>query len=451
MIIVDQVNLKLEKPNTPTLSRNLFPKKPSPNLSRTIGQNFQLPGRRRAQSASDRFSPPPQLDAPTASWKIDATCVHGGVAKPLCRELYQTLPRAPISGVCVCVEATLYGSVYDVRENSNSTDVNVLCLSEDDTPLVEQEKESEDAIQKKDDATVSNNEVPDHTGIPMEEIPYVGLRFDSLQQAQEFYSNYAKKVGFVTMIRNTNFDKTRKELKVPINQSIHCSCEGYWESRVKAAMRVKRITIAGCKARMYVMLDRHNDNWLVTKLELKYTHACSAEQAVHYSEYRKLTMHAKCVIQNNDEAGIQPNKTYLALANEVGGSSKLGYSEKDVRNYITRNLRCADVNEDVKEMIRYFMRMRDINPNFFYTVDVDETNKFKSAIWVDARCRASYEYFGDVVSFDTTYRRNKHGLPFASFVGVNHHDTSTLLAIITDQCKSIFGVIKNVFPNTRHR
>ncbi|XLR30982.1 hypothetical protein HN51_050879 [Arachis hypogaea] len=110
MIIVDQVNLKLEKPNTPTLSRNLFPKKPSPNLSRTIGQNFQLPGRRRAQSASDRFSPPPQLDAPTASWKIDATCVHGGVAKPLCRELYQ-------------------------------------------------EKESEDAIQKKDDATVSNNEV----------------------------------------------------------------------------------------------------------------------------------------------------------------------------------------------------------------------------------------------------------------------------------------------------
>ncbi|XP_016163445.1 protein FAR1-RELATED SEQUENCE 5-like [Arachis ipaensis] len=369
-------------------------------------------------------------------------------------------------------EEALYGSAYDMREDSNSTDVNVLCLSEDDTP---HGKESEDAIQKKDDATV-----PDHTGIPMEEISYVGLRFNSLQRAQEFYSNYAKKVGFVTRIRNTNFDKTRKELKVPINQSIHCNREGYRESRVKAAMRVKRITTVGCKARMYVMLDRHNDNWLVTKLELKYTHACSAEQAVHYSEYRKLTMHAKCVIQNNDEAGIRPNKTYLALANEVGGSSKLGYSEKDVRNYITRNLHCADVNEDVKEMIIYFMRMRDINPNFFYAVDVDETNKFKSVIWVDARCRASYEYFGDVVSFDTMYRRNKHGLPFASFVGVNHHGKSTLLgcallgneeipsfewvfknwlncmenppqAIITDQCKSIFGAIKNVFPNTRHR
>ncbi|XP_057760446.1 protein FAR1-RELATED SEQUENCE 5-like [Arachis stenosperma] len=259
----------------------------------------------------------------------------------------------------------------------------------------------------------------DHTGIPIEEILYVGLRFDSLQQAQEFYCNYAKKVGFVTRIRNTNFDKTRKELKVPINQSIHYSREGYWEYRVKEATRVKRITTAGCKARMYVMLDRHNDNWIVSKLELKHTHTCSAKQAVHYSEYKELTMHAKCVIQNNDEVGIRPNKTYLALANEVGGSSKLGYSEKDVRNYITRNLRCADINEDVKEMISYFMQMRDINLNFFYAVDVDKTNKFKSAL---------------------------HGLPFASFIGVNHHGKSTLLGcalLENEEIRSFEWVVKH--------
>ncbi|RYR16124.1 hypothetical protein Ahy_B04g073070 isoform C [Arachis hypogaea] len=212
---------------------------------------------------------------------------------------------------------------------------------------------------------------------------------------------------------------------------------------------------------MYVMLDRQKDNWMVSKLELKHTHPCSAKQ-------------------NNDEAGIRPNKTYLALTNEVGGSSNLGYSEKDERNFITSNLRCADENADVKEMISYFMRMKDINPNFFYAVDVDEVNQFKSALWVDTRCRASYEYYGDVVSFDTTYRRNKHGLPFASFVGVNHHGKSTLLrctlmgneeiccfewvfkqwlrcmgsspqAIITGQCKSMFGAIKNVLPDTHHR
>lgn len=38
-----------------------------------------------------------------------------------------------------------------------------------------------------------------------------------------------------------------------------------------------------------------------------------------------------------------------------------------------------------------------------------------------------YESFGDVVTFDTTYLPNKYGMPFARFVGVNHHGQSILL------------------------
>ncbi|XP_016199945.1 protein FAR1-RELATED SEQUENCE 5-like [Arachis ipaensis] len=178
---------------------------------------------------------------------------------------------------------------------------------------------------------------------------------------------------------------------------------------------------------MYVMLDREKECWVVSRLELRHSHPCSAKKAVHYHEYRELTMHAKCVITDNDEGGIKPKKTYLALANEVGGSSNLNFSENDVRNYITSNLRCSDDNVDFKRMMNYFVRMKEINPNFFYAIDVDDANKFRSALWVDARCRASYEYYGDVVSFDTTYRRNRHGPPLASFVGVNHHGKSTLL------------------------
>lgn len=76
-----------------------------------------------------------------------------------------------------------------------------------------------------------------------------------------------------------------------------------------------------------------------------------------------------------------------------------------------------------------------------------------------------YESFGDAVTFDTTYSTNKYDMPFAPFVGVNHHGNSVLLscgsnediqtfvwffeswlscmlgvpprAIITDQCKAM--------------
>ncbi|RYR03744.1 hypothetical protein Ahy_B06g083012 isoform D [Arachis hypogaea] len=257
------------------------------------------------------------------------------------------------------------------------------------------------------------------------------MNFDSLHLAQDFYANYAKKVGFVTKVRNTNFDMMRKEAKIPVNQSLHCTREGYRESRVKVATRANRIIATRCRARMYVMLDREKECWVVSRLELRHFHPCSAKKAVHYHEYRELTMHAKCVITDNDEAGIRPNKTYLALANDVDGSSNLSFLEKDVRNYITSNLRYSDDNEDFQGMMTYFVRIKEINPNFFYAIDVDDANKFRSALWVYARCRALYEYYRDVVSFDTT-----HGLSFASFVGVNHHGITLFITPVqlTSKC-----------------
>ncbi|XP_015931863.1 protein FAR-RED IMPAIRED RESPONSE 1-like [Arachis duranensis] len=226
----------------------------------------------------------------------------------------------------------------------------------------------------------------------------------------------AKKVGFVTKVRNTNFDKMQKESKIPVNQFLHCTREGYRESRVKAATRTNRITATRCRVRMYVMLDREKECWVVYRLELRHSHPCLAKKAVRYHEYRELTMHAKCVITDNNEADIRPNKTYLVLSNE------------------------------------------EINPSFFYTIDVDDANKFKSALWVDTR----------------------HGLPFASFVSVNHHEKSTLFGcallgseeipnfewvftqwvrcirttlrgLITDQCKAMTGAIRKVLSDIVHR
>ena len=71
--------------------------------------------------------------------------------------------------------------------------------------------------------------------------------------------------------------------------------------------------------------------------------------------------------------------------------------------------------------------MREQNSNFFYDIDLDDDFHVRNVFWADARCRAAYEYFGDVVTFDTTYLTNKYDMPFAAFVGVNHHGQSTLL------------------------
>ncbi|RYR78487.1 hypothetical protein Ahy_A01g003311 [Arachis hypogaea] len=190
------------------------------------------------------------------------------------------------------------------------------------------------------DDTELSHELSNHTSICDEKIPSIGLGFNSWQQAQEFYTNYAKKVGFVT--------------KTSINQSIHCNRKSYRESRVRATSRRNKIIATRCITRMYVMFDGEKENWMLSRLKLRHSHPCSAKKFVHYHAYREMTIHAMYVIEDNDEIDIQPNKTYLALANEVGRSSNVSYSEKEVKNYITGKLH----NVDVKKMLEYFLQMK---------------------------------------------------------------------------------------------
>ncbi|XP_058219580.1 protein FAR1-RELATED SEQUENCE 5-like [Rhododendron vialii] len=114
-------------------------------------------------------------------------------------------------------------------------------------------------------------------------------------------------------------------------------------------------------------------------------------------------------------------------------------------------------------------------------MDLDDKGQLVNVLWADARSRAACKEFGDVVSFDTTYLVNKYDMPFAPFVGVNHHGQSILLgcglishedtksfswlfrtwmtcmwgcapkALITDQCMAMKNAIEEVFPHTRHR
>ncbi|RYR62853.1 hypothetical protein Ahy_A04g020605 [Arachis hypogaea] len=50
--------------------------------------------------------------------------------------------------------------------------------------------------------------------------------------------------------------------------------------------------------------------------------------------------------------------------------------------------------------------MKKKNHNFFFELELEVDQSIKIAFWADARSRAIYEYFGDAISFDTTYNTN---------------------------------------------
>lgn len=152
------------------------------------------------------------------------------------------------------------------------------------------------------------------------------------------------------------------------------------------------------------------------------------------------------------------------------------WSEKDVRNYLDKARRLELKEGDAEAMHKYFIKMQEDNGDFFYAMDVDEEHRLKNVFWADARSREAFKEFGDAVTIDTTYLVNKYDMPFAPFVGINHHGQSILFgcdlisredtasfvwlyetwlscmfgcspnAIITDQCRAMQNAISIVFP-----
>ncbi|KAL3511291.1 hypothetical protein ACH5RR_030692 [Cinchona calisaya] len=102
---------------------------------------------------------------------------------------------------------------------------------------------------------------------------------------------------------------------------------------------------------------------------------------------------------------------------------------------------------DTGAVLEYLQKMQLDDPNFFYAIQVDEDDLIKNIFWADEIMKADYSSFGDVVCFDTTYRKNNEGRPFALFVGVNHHKQTTIFgaALLYDETILMFEWLFDTF------
>ncbi|RYQ90580.1 hypothetical protein Ahy_B09g096629 isoform B [Arachis hypogaea] len=134
--------------------------------------------------------------------------------------------------------------------------------------------------------------------------------------------------------------------------------------------------------------------WTISKVVLNHPHPCCPDRVEMLKQHRELSMFVRRTIETHEEARIKPSKTYQSFVAAAGSHHELSFIERDVRNYITGEVRNISEEDDAKEF---------------------------------GKSRAAFEYFRDVVSFDTTYNTNRYNLVLGSFVGVNHHGQSTLL------------------------
>ncbi|KAJ0962993.1 hypothetical protein J5N97_028115 [Dioscorea zingiberensis] len=298
----------------------------------------------------------------------------------------------------------------------------------------------------------------------------------SEEEVYNLYVEYARQKGFgITKKRSRLGDDG--QLKY---DTLACARGGKRISSSKNSFNPRLSTKVNCPAKINIIVGT-DGRFTISSAHLEHNHALSPQKSRFQKCNKKMDAYVKRRLELNDQAGIRLSKNFHSLVVESGGYENLTYTEKDCRNYIAKARQFRLGVGDAEALGNYFSRMQRRNSNFFHLIDMDEEGRLRNVFWADARSIAAYEAFGDVISFDTTYLTNKYDMPFAPFVGVNHHgqtilfgcgllskeDTETYIwlfktwlecmsgkapkAIITDQCMAIQGAIRVVFPNSHHR
>ncbi|KAG6624753.1 hypothetical protein CIPAW_16G049800 [Carya illinoinensis] len=305
--------------------------------------------------------------------------------------------------------------------------------------------------------------------------PKLGMMFKSEEELLSYYKRYGQQCGFGIMTQRSHRFEDGSIRYVTLG----CARGGKAQNRTTNVARPRPTSKTDCKARINVIYEK--GVLTVSSVNNSHNHGLSPQKSRFFRCNREVSESVKRVLDINDQAGIRMNKSFASLVQEAGGFENLPFNEKDCRNYIdkARHLRLGKGGAGA--LREYFARMQYKNDGFFSLMDMDDDGRLRNVFWADARSRAAYKYFGDVITFDTTYLTNRYGMPFAPFVGVNHHGQSILLgaglvssedtetfswlfqtwltcmdgeapkAIITDQDRAMKNAISLVFPNSRHR
>lgn len=355
---------------------------------------------------------------------------------------------------------------------------------------------------------IVNGEVPDGKnkvyagdGINLNSIkdlqPHDGMEFESKEEAFSFYKEYAKSVGFATITKAsrrsrisgkfidakfvcTRYGTKRESNSTEMPQPV-VNSNGATSLPVKKKRgRINRSwSKTDCKACMHVKRRQQDGRWVVRGFIKEHNHEIFPDQAYYFRGHRNLDLG-----NNNVDAlhaiRARTKKMYVAMSRQSGGYKKHENKKGSVTNQSGSTQHLVLEEGDAQVMLDHFMYMQDENPNFFYAIDLNEEQRLRNVFWVDAKGRLDYGNFGDVVFFDTTYIKNEYKLPYAPFLGVNHHFQFLLLGcalvadetkmtyvwlmrawlramgghaprvILTDQDKTLKEAIAEVFPNSRH-
>ena len=255
-------------------------------------------------------------------------------------------------------------------------------------------------------------------------IPKVGLEFESEQAAYDFYNAYRAKYGF--SIRKDQLHKNKKTGEIA-SRIFVCSKKGlkHIDKRDCRVKNPRADTRTGCGAMMGVKLNKDSGKLKINVFVEEHNHPLVSTACSHMiPSQRKISSSHSIQIDLANDFGIHLRSSFELMSKDAGGRESLGFLKTDQKNYLRTKRQQMLAFGEAGSVLKYFQDQTKINPSFFHSVQLDSEEQITNIFWVDARMIIDYDQFGDVMSFDTTYKLNKEHRPFALFMGFNNHQES---------------------------
>ncbi|XP_071719821.1 protein FAR1-RELATED SEQUENCE 5-like [Rutidosis leptorrhynchoides] len=271
--------------------------------------------------------------------------------------------------------------------------------------------------------------------------PVKGTIFDSIDVAYNFYQQYAQRGGFEirkatqTPARREGFKPT-KPCKVLENNERHQKGESHVDTnnmetnaQVKESdssnQRVKKNRVRpsqriGCEASFKLRIVEDNKYELYGFVEEHNHCMVHPDYRLHLKTYRKLDNSMKTLLYNFLLAGVGPTAGHRILTKILGGLDKVGTTSVDCRNF-KRDIIAYIGKADAQIMVDMLTQRKKCLPNFSFEYFVDDKGVLGGFFWADEYAKRNYSAFGDVVSFDATFRTNKYNMVFIPFTGIDNH------------------------------
>ncbi|XP_035840368.1 protein FAR1-RELATED SEQUENCE 5-like [Helianthus annuus] len=94
-------------------------------------------------------------------------------------------------------------------------------------------------------------------------------------------------------------------------------------------------------------------------------------------------------------------------------------------------------------------KMKELS-DYSFEYSVDDGKRLTGLFWADGLCKLNYMEFGDVISFDATFKTNRYKMVFVPFTGIDNHCRNPNV-VVTDQDPAMKQAIEEVFPISRHK